>query len=220
MTGLVLRRPGTRPDSRSGPEQAKPTQDTTTNAATSKLRRAQVLGRDKKTTPVREEPSTKPSPRPCCPASRRNRSSQAVSGQGNGHDCAEQPPANGSGVQRTHAADAPGEEAAECNEYQEAEVHQHHCRRQAGGGWQYPHRAVRALGERPLTDPERSTPAQSRCYTVPRTPPGGSKMTEQGARQVIVRTTGPASVIATVCSMWAAREPLAVRRVQPSGSVR
>ncbi|RPE38840.1 hypothetical protein EDD90_1772 [Streptomyces sp. Ag109_O5-1] len=33
-----------------------------------------------------------------------------------------------------------------------------------------------------------------------------------------VRTRGPVSVTATVCSAWAAREPSFVHRVQPSGA--
>ncbi len=33
-----------------------------------------------------------------------------------------------------------------------------------------------------------------------------------------VRMRGPDSVMATVCSTWAAREPSSVRRVQPSGA--
>ena len=34
-----------------------------------------------------------------------------------------------------------------------------------------------------------------------------------------VKTTGPSSVTAMVCSLWAALAPLAVRSVQPSGPV-
>jgi hypothetical protein len=34
-----------------------------------------------------------------------------------------------------------------------------------------------------------------------------------------VRTSGPSAVIATVCSLWAPRDPSRLRRVQPSGSV-
>lgn len=44
--------------------------------------------------------------------------------------------------------------------------------------------------------------------------------TASGERQDRVRMRGPWSVIATVCSMWAALLPSVVRRVQPSMSVR
>jgi len=47
-----------------------------------------------------------------------------------------------------------------------------------------------------------------------RRPPG--RASHQDARAVRMR--GPSSVIATVCSTWAAREPSSVRRVQPSGA--
>ena len=39
----------------------------------------------------------------------------------------------------------------------------------------------------------------------------------QAARSV--RTSGPSAVMATVCSMWAPREPSLLRSVQPSASV-
>ncbi|MDG9705695.1 hypothetical protein [Streptomyces sp. DH37] len=43
---------------------------------------------------------------------------------------------------------------------------------------------------------------------------------DAGSGQGRVRTRGPSSVTATVCSMWAARLPSVVRSVQPSASVR
>ena len=46
---------------------------------------------------------------------------------------------------------------------------------------------------------------------------GPGQLTPRKERSV--RTIGPSSVIATVCSEWAPREPSALRSVQPSGSV-
>ncbi len=48
--------------------------------------------------------------------------------------------------------------------------------------------------------------------------PGIEPVRAAAGDQLAVSTTGPSSVTATVCSKCAAREPSALRRVQPSGS--
>jgi hypothetical protein len=50
--------------------------------------------------------------------------------------------------------------------------------------------------------------------------PGLAVALNQKALYRSVRTTGPSSVMAIVCSLCAARLPVAVRRVHPSRSVR
>ena len=54
--------------------------------------------------------------------------------------------------------------------------------------------------------------ADRKAYPIRPRPISGRKVTGR------VRTSGPLSVIATVCSKWAAREPSAVTTVQPSSS--
>jgi hypothetical protein len=72
--------------------------------------------------------------------------------------------------------------------------------------------------------PGRDLPAQCPCpplgvgppATVPPLP--ATRPHLPYLRNAAVSTTGPSSVIATVCSEWAVREPSAARIVQPSGS--
>lgn len=65
-------------------------------------------------------------------------------------------------------------------------------------------------------DRRRVTGDASRCLERDESP-ATRHAAYSGARRS-VRIRGPLSVIATVCSAWAAREPSFVMRVQPSGA--